>query len=115
MRRFFTEVGTPQNVSVTVMSDNAKEFCKGVLPDVLLEKGIGEEFSALVTLEQNRVAERMLRTIKEMTRWLLVQLGLQARFWGYAVQLPSMIWNYAPMSSNNEHRPPNKLLGQEPT
>eukprot|EP00961_Rhodomonas_salina_P271462 3668066-Rhodomonas_salina.1 len=66
MKQFFAEVGTPTEVVGVIRSDNAKEFAEGQLPDFLREHGVGQEFSAQEQPEQNGVAERMMRTLKEM-------------------------------------------------
>eukprot|EP00961_Rhodomonas_salina_P144487 1945580-Rhodomonas_salina.1 len=54
----------------------------------------------------------MMRTLKEMCSCLLVQSGLSARFWGYAIQLAAMIRNNVPTCANPEHKQPNELFGQ---
>eukprot|EP00961_Rhodomonas_salina_P036349 488627-Rhodomonas_salina.1 len=54
----------------------------------------------------------MMRTLKEMCSCLLVQSGLSARFWGYAIQLAAMIRNNAPTCANPEHKLLNELFGQ---
>ena len=79
----------------------------------LLEMGVGQEFAAPEEPQQNGVAERMMRTLKEMTRCLLLQSGLSGRFWGYTVQMAALIRNNAPTSANPGHQPPNQLFGCE--
>eukprot|EP00961_Rhodomonas_salina_P063428 852046-Rhodomonas_salina.1 len=107
LKLFFAEEGVPLEIAGVFRSDNAKEFAEGALPEFLKEMGIGQEFSAPEEPEQNGVAEQMMRTLKEMCRCLLMQSGLSARFWGYAIQLAAKIRGNALTLANPQKKTPN--------
>ena len=67
----------------TVYSDNGGEYLG--LVEYLNKQGIEWEPSAPYTPQQNGVAERLNRTLMEMTRAILSQAGLPDKFWGEAV------------------------------
>ena len=113
LKQLFAQEGKPKSVTAVIRSDNAREFCEGEVPVMLKEMGIGQEFSAPLEPEQNGVAERMMRTLKEMSRCLLMMSGLSGRFWGYAVQMAALIRNNAPTCANPNHSPPNLLYKGE--
>ena len=67
-----------------IRCDNAKEFDTRALHDFYEGKGIQIDFSSLYSPQQNGVAERMNRTIKEMTRALMFHAKQKPRLWHLA-------------------------------
>lgn len=61
-------------------SDNGKEFCNSTMDRILRNSGIQRRLTIPHTPEQNGVAERKNRTLIEMARCLLAQLGLPTSF-----------------------------------
>ena len=74
------------NVVKQLRSDHGTEFRNRALVDYCRDKGISQNFSAVMTPEQNGVAERRNRTLIEAARTMLVGSGLSKGFWTEAVK-----------------------------
>ena len=74
------------NVVKQLRSDHGTEFRNRALVDYCRDKGISQNFSAVMTPEQNGVAERRNRTLIEASRTMLVGSGLGKGFWPEAVR-----------------------------
>lgn len=72
-------------------TDNGGEFLP--MKDVCRVKGIAHETTASYTPEQNGIAERAVRTVKEGARTLLIDSGLPDQFWGAAVKAFTYVRN----------------------
>lgn len=68
-----------------IRSDRGTEFINKNLESFLSEQGIKHELSAARTPQQNGVAERRNRTLKEAARTMLADAGISQRFWAEAV------------------------------
>nr|KAJ0211503.1 hypothetical protein LSAT_V11C400213080 [Lactuca sativa] len=66
-------------------SDHGTEFRNSTLEEFCDHKGIGQNFSAPCTPQQNGVAERRSRTLIEAGRTLMIHAGLPMSFWAEAV------------------------------
>ena len=66
-------------------SDHGTEFRNSTLEEFCDHKGIGQNFSAPRTPQQNGVAERRNRTLIEAGRTLMIHVGLPMSFWAEAV------------------------------
>lgn len=76
-----------------LQSDNGKEFCNGNFDMYLKENGIQRRLTTPYTPQQNGVAERMNRTLMEMSRCLMRQNNVPARFWAEAVSTSCYVRN----------------------
>jgi transposase InsO family protein len=70
----------------TIRSDKGGEFVHHCVRDFLKEKGLVQELTTPYTPEQNGVAERSFRTIKEGTQTLLLQANLKPKYWALAAK-----------------------------
>nr|KAJ0218227.1 hypothetical protein LSAT_V11C300136460 [Lactuca sativa] len=66
-------------------SDHGTEFRNSTLEEFCDHKGIGQNFSAPRTPQQNGVAKRRNRTLIEAGRTLMIHAGLPMSFWAEAV------------------------------
>ncbi len=74
------------------------EFTSGHLANWAERKGIKLQRSNARTPQQNALAERMVRTTKEMARVTLVSSGMAKRFWVEAVKTAMTTYNMLPHS-----------------
>jgi Reverse transcriptase (RNA-dependent DNA polymerase) len=82
-------------------SKEFKKFCQG--------KGIVQQFTTLYTPEQNRVSERMNRTIVERARYMLGEANMSLKYWGEAVMTATYLINRCPTSANEGTKTPFEL------
>ncbi|XP_075483610.1 uncharacterized protein LOC142523763 [Primulina tabacum] len=68
-----------------IMSDRGTEFLNKYLSSYLEDHGIKHELSAARSPQQNGVAERRNRTLKEAARTMLAESGISQRFWAEAI------------------------------
>ena len=87
-----------------VRSDRGGEYGSGTLKDLCESEGIIHEVSAPYTPQQNGVAERKNRTLKEMMNAMLLSSGLPDNLWGEAVLSANYVQN----------RVTHKKLGKTP-
>jgi hypothetical protein len=95
---YYERVKTQQHVRMKALrSDNAKEFKK---LQSTCESKFGMEFDSSIkhTPEQNGVAERMVRTITERMRCMLVHFDLPEKLWGEAAITAAHCVNIIPSS-----------------
>src|SRR5207249_5721498 len=83
----------------TVMSDNGLEFCNKRFDELLQKSGIKRRLTIPHTPQQNGVAERMIRTLVDKARCLMIQSGLPPSFWAEAVATANHIHNRCPTRS----------------
>ena len=83
------------------------------LNDFLKKHGIKHEYSAPYTPEQNGVSERMNQTLLGMARCLIIDSGLNKKFWGEAVNTSCYLLNRLPFN-NNLFSPYEKWHGYKP-
>lgn len=80
----------------TFRTDNGGEYCGHEFESFLKESGIAHQKTVPYTPEQGGVAERMNRTIIEKARCMLIDSGLNERFWGEAVYTAIYLKNRSP-------------------
>ncbi|CAH9088992.1 unnamed protein product [Cuscuta europaea] len=68
-----------------IRSDRGTEFLNSIIIQYCEENGIHHQTSAARTPQQNGVAERRNRTLKEDGRTILESVGLPKRFWAEAI------------------------------
>ena len=82
-----------------------EKFCEG--------NYIEQEFTVPFNPEQNGMAERMNRTLVEMTRCILNRSGLDKSYWCEAMMAASDIWNVLPNSVNKDSCPYDMVFKQK--
>jgi hypothetical protein len=98
----------------TIRSDNGGEFVNHRVRDFLKEKGIVQELTTPYTPEQNGVAERSFRTIKEGTRTLLLQANLKPKYWASAAKTFVYTRNKTLSTSLKDGTPEERFTGDVP-
>ena len=97
-RVFKTEVELQQGISIKVFrTDRGGEFYD---PTYFQSVGIIHETTAPYTPQQNGVAERKNRTLKEMVNSMLSYSGLSNGFWGEAMLTACYLLNRVPNKRN---------------
>ena len=77
-------------------SDNGGEYKSGEFDQYLKSEGIRHELTVPKSPQQNGVAERLNRTLGEMTRSMLAGSGLPQKFWAETLSTAVYLWNYSP-------------------
>ena len=83
-----------------IRSDGGKEYSGYTWDKFLYDKGIIHQTTTAHTPQLNGVAERMNRTIKEMTAAMIRESTLDMRFWDWAVAHATMIINRCRVDNN---------------
>lgn len=79
-----------------IRSDRGKEYVNKNLQDYLRAEGIETQLTAPYSPEQNGVAERKNRSLLEMSRCMLIDAGLDNKYWGEAVATANYLQNRLP-------------------
>ena len=95
-------------------SDNGGEYCSNEFENYLTSHGIIHERTVPKNPQQNGVAERMNRTLLEMTRSMIHDAKVPKTFWGEAVNTAAYIINRLPCSSLGDRTPYEILNGHTP-
>ena len=82
-----------------LLSDNGGEYCNKEFDSYCEEMRIRRIKTVPRTPQQNRVAERMNRTILERARSMRVHAGLPLHLWGATVDTAVYLINRSPSSS----------------
>jgi transposase InsO family protein len=92
------------------------EYNNDTFRGFLVEQGITYEPSPPHQQQMNGVAERMMRTLKDMARCMLRQAGLPDAFWAEAMNTAVYLRARCPTSAvdNGTKTPFEKLRGQKP-
>jgi transposase InsO family protein len=93
-------------------SDQGTEFKK--LDKTFELEGIKHEMSTTYTPEQNRIAERYIRTLVETARCLLFTAKLPDQFWAAAVKFAVYVRNRSPHKALDGATPFEKWYGTKP-
>lgn len=96
-----------------IQSDNGGEYCNEEFNKYLADQGIERRLSTPHTPQQNGVAERMNRTLLDMSRCLLLQSGMGATFWSEAIATACHIRNRCPTNGLNGEIPFVKWTGKK--
>lgn len=86
-------------------SDNGLEFCNNELDTFFKDLGIKHERSNVETPQMNGVAERINRTLLELTRSMLKSAHLPQKFWAEAVTTAAYIKNRVCHTAINDEFP----------
>ena len=85
-----------------IRSDRGGEYESIAFADFCALNGIVHQTTALYTPQQNGVAERKNRTLKDMINSMLNSSGLPHSFWGEALLSANFILNRIPFKSSNK-------------
>ena len=95
-------------------SDNGGEYCSNEFETFLRDAGIVHQKTVPYTPQQNGVAERMNRTLIEMTRCMIHDAQVPKTFWGEAVNTAAYLRNRIPSSVKGNITPYQLLNGHTP-
>nr|KAJ0192955.1 hypothetical protein LSAT_V11C800440770 [Lactuca sativa] len=95
-------------------SDHGTEFRNSTLEEFCDRKGIGQNFSAPHTPQQNGVAERRNRTLIEAGRTLMIHAGLPMSFWAEAVNTTCFTQNRSLIHRIHKKTPYEMLKDRKP-
>ena len=109
----FAERQTGKSIKA-VQSDNGREYLNDEMNSLLASLGIKRRLTVTRTPQQNGVAERMNRTLLDMSRCLMLQSGLSPMFWADAVATACHIRNRCPSRSLGGLTPYEKWTGGLP-
>ena len=98
LRFWQTQRGT---VVKCVRTDRGSEFLNQQFKEFCAQQGTKMESSAPYTPQQNGVAERMNRTLKERTRTLLVHAAADPSLWKEALETATLLYNVGPTSGRS--------------
>lgn len=93
-------------------TDNGGEYTSGEFEKYLKKEGIRHELTIPKNPEQNGVAERMNRTLVEMTRSMLHDMP--KKFWAEALSTAVYLRNRSPTTSVPDMTPYEALQGEKP-
>ena len=99
--RFYQEIKTLTGKKIKVLrSDNGGEYRNAAMDKFCKAKYIKQEFTVPYNPEQNGMAERMNRTLVEMTRCMLKDSSLDKSYWCEALMTSADIRNVLLSSAN---------------
>ena len=105
------ELSTGQKVK-TLRTDNGGEYTSKQFDTYLKKEGVRHELTIPKTPEQNGVAERMNRTLIEMTRAMIYEMP--HKFWAEAVNTAVYLKNRSPTAAIPGMTPYEALKGEKP-
>ena len=95
-------------------SDNGGEYTSKEFESYLKENGITHQLSVPYNPAQNGVAERMNRTIMELTRSMLSHARMPNEFWAEAVNTSVYVRNRSPTAALNDITPYECVFKKKP-
>ena len=99
LRRFLQEISTQYSAIPKILrTDNALEFVQTALKELCSSLGILHQTTCPYTSQQNGVAERKHRHLLDMTRTLLVEMGVPHYLWSDALLTSAYLLNRLPSS-----------------
>lgn len=93
--------------------DNGKEFCSHNFESFLKKNGILHQTSVSYTPEQNGSAERMIKTVVEKARYLMLDANLDEKFWAEAVNTTVYLRNKTVANGLDEETPSEMWTGNK--
>ena len=99
-----------QRTILKFRSDGGGEFNSKHLLKWFEDNGIKVTTSTRDHPAHNGIAERMNRTLLELTRVFLIQSNAPMEFWGYALNWAAFVYNNTPHPSSNGKPPLETLL-----
>ncbi|GJZ64020.1 putative ribonuclease H-like domain-containing protein [Tanacetum coccineum] len=115
LQNFIRQIENQLNHRVKIIrSDNGTEFKNRDMLEFCGNKGIKQEYSNARTPQQNRVAERMNRTLIEAARTMLADSLLPTTFWAEAVSTACYVLNRVRVTKPQNKTPYELLFGEKP-
>jgi len=112
---FHAYVGTQFGLCVLALqTDNGREFDTGALRALLASHGAQFRLSCPYTSQQNGKAERILRTLNDCVRTLLIHSGAEYTFWAEALSTATHLINRRPCRATGSTMPFELLFGVPP-
>ena len=100
----------------TLRSDQGGEYTSTQFQNYLKECGIKQEFTVARTPQQNGRAERLNRTLMDMSRAMTNGAGLDKKFWGEGVLTSAYLKNRSPHAALEEGITPEEAWsGHKPS
>ncbi len=103
-----------KNKVKTLRTDNGGEYTSTQFTNYLNSEGIRHELTIPKTPEQNGVAERLNRTVVEMSRSMLIDAKLPNKFWAEAVSTAAYLKNRSPSRVIEDKTPFEVWHGYKP-
>ena len=94
-------------------SDNGGEYISTEFMNIFYKIGVKIQHFVPYTPQQNGVAERKNRSLKEMTTLMLEEKGLAANLWAEAMNFATHIQNILPHSSVKGNTPFESYFGHK--
>jgi transposase InsO family protein len=103
-----TQFGLPW---LALQTDNGREFDNVALRSFFLAHGVQLRLSCPYTSQQNGKAERILRTLNDCMRTLLLHSAAPSQFWAEALSTATYLINRRPCRATGTTTPHELLLG----
>ena len=100
---------------MVLQTDNAKEYVSARFTDLFTKERVKLRQSAFYLHENAAIAERIWRTLNNMTRAMLLTADMPSEFWGLAVKHAAFVYNRLPHTHNNMTSPFLRLFNREGT
>jgi histone deacetylase 1/2 len=100
---------------LAIQTDNGKEFDNHALRTYLATHGIALRLSCPYTSPQNGKAKRILRTLNDCIRSLLLHAGMPPSFWAEALATATYLLNLRPCQTTGVRTLFELLLGTPPS
>uniref|UniRef100_A0AAV1VKM4 Integrase catalytic domain-containing protein n=1 Tax=Peronospora matthiolae TaxID=2874970 RepID=A0AAV1VKM4_9STRA len=114
-KRFYQDIKTASGTKIKVLrSYNGGEYRNETMNSFCKAKFIKQEFTVPYNPEQNGMAERMNRTLVEMTRCMLKESCLDKSYWCEALMTAADIRNILPNASNKSSSPHEMVFKKVP-
>ena len=97
-----------------LISENGGEYVKSEFIQYCADAGIQMQHSIPYTPQQNGVAERKNRSLKEMATCMMEAKTLQPKFWSEAIKYASHIQNRVPHKQLDGMTPFESWIGHKP-
>lgn len=97
-----------------IRTDRGGEYMSQQFATFLEKEGIQNQRTAPYNPQQNGVAERKNRTLIEMARCMLIESGMEKKFWGEAVTMANYIQNRLP-AKDIDKTPFESWFGTKPS
>ena len=95
-------------------SDNGGEYRNAEMTRFCRQKMIKQEFTVPYNPEQNGMAERLNRTLVEMTRCMLIESKMDKTYWCEAMMTAVDICNVLPSASSSISSPFDMVFKRKP-
>ena len=98
-----------------VRSDNGGEYTSQAFIDICKETGMMQQFTSPGTPEENRTAERGVRSLTELMRANLLQAKLPRSFWSFAIKYAAYTKNCVWTKKMGKMSPAEAWYGKKPS